>query len=1274
MSGGDAHAGQAHSPSNNPHSVAAPGGGDAAALLSGNGTDSPIVRGGDLTPPGARARDVSLPGVHLLPAQFDEVHALSGIFVSMRLEAGSRLSDRGSRGDCGLLCVAVALMSQGKLPLLDAAAFASPSLRDHHSARSLRALVCAHGRRPETQVAMVARDGVGGGEPVTFAQAMVSSFAAWISRDDAALFGSEALTVGAYLSLMSISADSDTEPPTLGTYLDSGGLLLIADLYLARIVVRLYDSGGVELRSSPQSFLPRQGTQPTTEVRLRCKVDEHFVLEALETPAPRLPSGTAAAPAAPALPDQSAFDACAAEVARLGRVFRAEQEALGRARRLAQGLAVGPPATPPADGVGAQAASASAEAAAEGARQGRAFEAQQRNLRQAHPRTAAAVDAARALAELAASGVTPPSSQIRVLEGNASVTGRSPSAGTGKRRLSVARSSDIDHQTALALHYVGESEHATPERRLRHGASDLAHDLASFLLDETLGPDRGEARPPGASPRPTDDPPPVTGCAICGGVDPMFGGTMSCAHCSQNLCDTCYPPTQHEPCRSALPISRGIELAEHTCERCSQVWLGPSPAETHADCELCADGAAPAGVALLDLQSAPPPGAPPVPLGHWSDSLFADALRRLTVTEAAARFRRFRAISARCDADIASVSAFDQTMACAHESQGGYYRQYIFECLAQEAEVPYDSVCSMLFGYSRRHAQAVVVLGIGAYGTARPAQAFSEQREDTDASAAATAMRGLVEELLGLVDPDAAHWATQELLTRAHEATYPLVHLGRNPAAPHRVFALHADVFFSDGVDGAIARFQTNSEICALVAVPLSSISGEPGEVEVVDVLGHRHRLRGDHHLGATRVKWARSMLAEVAADSPDAPPPPPPPAPRPPAPPRSARTARFAEPPAAPRGGSAAPRGDGADTGDTAVAEPGPSEAAQAELSGFSFPLRSLDDVRRLRRCRFAAPTDLVGFEFTGAMRRALESTGRRALSVDWRTCEAGGMHAVLDVRDVVELGGWERVFLFPPCFQQLRADKDCLQAKIADCRAFWGCAMVLWCFCVTATLLVVEQPDTIVSDFVSLSFLEFRTSCFRDEPDKFVRLLLRNAVLPVPFAADPTARRPVRPYLEYASSDARDRDKSSWLPFANMCYALARVTPVEEPPPEPEDYSKLIELFAAAWHAAGHPVPAGYSDSRAMPPPGARRYQSFRGPGDGRVPLAVVPSLAAPLVRGGAADDASRAPASPPCPPLPTVDVRTATEATVLLVFVSVLLQPLVYGEPHSFHIDHK
>ena len=124
------------------------------------------MRGGEASPPRAPAHDTDLPGVQLRPSQFDEVRALSGIFAKMRPEAGSRLSDRGSHGECGFLCLAFALMTQGKLQFIDAAAYASPTLRDHHLARSLRAPVCAHGRRLTTQTAMVAQDGAGGGESI----------------------------------------------------------------------------------------------------------------------------------------------------------------------------------------------------------------------------------------------------------------------------------------------------------------------------------------------------------------------------------------------------------------------------------------------------------------------------------------------------------------------------------------------------------------------------------------------------------------------------------------------------------------------------------------------------------------------------------------------------------------------------------------------------------------------------------------------------------------------------------------------------------------------------------------------------------------------------------------------------------------------------------------------------------------------------------------------------------------------------------------------------
>ena len=58
---------------------------------------------------------------------------------------------------------------------------------------------------------------------------------------------------------------------------------------------------------------------------------------------PAVPSAAPAAPAAPLPLDQSAYDKIAAEVARRGSVFRAEQEAQSRARLLAQALETMPP-------------------------------------------------------------------------------------------------------------------------------------------------------------------------------------------------------------------------------------------------------------------------------------------------------------------------------------------------------------------------------------------------------------------------------------------------------------------------------------------------------------------------------------------------------------------------------------------------------------------------------------------------------------------------------------------------------------------------------------------------------------------------------------------------------------------------------------------------------------------------------------------------------------------------------------------------------------------
>ena len=76
---------------------------------------------------------------------------------------------------------------------------------------------------------------------------------------------------------------------------------------------------------------------------------------------------------------------------------------------------------------------------------------------------------------------------------------------------------------------------------------------------------------------PSNDPPSVAGCVVCGGVDPMYGGTISCPQCNQNLCPVCFPPTQHQPCCSSsspslemilpsiIPFSSQYPLHFDTC-------------------------------------------------------------------------------------------------------------------------------------------------------------------------------------------------------------------------------------------------------------------------------------------------------------------------------------------------------------------------------------------------------------------------------------------------------------------------------------------------------------------------------------------------------------------------------------------------------------------------------------------------------------------------------------------------------------------------------------
>ncbi|KAL3926769.1 MAG: hypothetical protein SGPRY_003147, partial [Prymnesium sp.] len=301
----------------------------------------------------------------------------------------------------------------------------------------------------------------------------------------------------------------------------------------------------------------------------------------------------------------------------------------------------------------------------------------------------------------------------------------------------------------------------------------------------------------------------------------------------------------------------------------------------------------------------------------------------------------------------------------------------------------------------------------------------------------------------------------------------------------------------------------------------------------------------------------------------------------------------------------------------DRAEAEPSESGGSPM-LAGVTtrFPSRKppISDILTLDTLMASSrrPTVLVGFEFSGAVRRAVEESGRPALSVDFRDAEDGGLHYRGDVRSVLTRYSWEQVFLFPPCFQHLRADTGCLPFKLTDGRCFWAMALVLWCLVTPrAHQVVVEQADTLVYDFIDwmalpdVEVVSFRTSALGDPIDKFVRLFLRNTSLMI--ESHDIRRRPdlSRKVSNFNDPDARDRWRSSWSLLPSTAKAVAQApekSPLPYQPP-PLSYLWIVSVLAFEWCRRGFALPQDFDNADAQPSAeDARLYQLTRGPGDGR------------------------------------------------------------------------
>ena len=307
----------------------------------------------------------------------------------------------------------------------------------------------------------------------------------------------------------------------------------------------------------------------------------------------------------------------------------------------------------------------------------------------------------------------------------------------------------------------------------------------------------------------------------------------------------------------------------------------------------------------------------------------------------------------------------------------------------------------------------------------------------------------------------------------------------------------------------------------------------------------------------------------------------------------------------------------------------------ARAEFTRFKWPLRSKQEMTQLLQCKHICPTDLIGFEFSAAMRSQRERDGAIAISADFRDTLIFGMHICIDVRQLFDITLWEKAFMYPPCFQMLRADCDTLPLKIDDQRTYWAMALHQRSLFVRAKLCCVEQPDSLAQEHYPVPVKEVRTAQFGDSPNKFVRISTVHCTIPgIPSVCD--TRRPDyddRPLItSYPTQEHRDRARSSWASFPNLCKIISGVQYDPSIKLPHTTYLEAAEALAVSWHKKYGRVPQGYLEPNALPPEERRMYQFQRGPGDGRKPISIIPASLAPcrsvirdnalqqgLVRGG-------------------------------------------------------
>ena len=131
---------------------------------------------------------------------------------------------------------------------------------------------------------------------------------------------------------------------------------------------------------------------------------------------------------------------------------------------------------------------------------------------------------------------------------------------------------------------------------------------------------------------------------------------------------------------------------------------------------------------------------------------------------------------------------------------------------------------------------------------------------------------------------------------------------------------------------------------------------------------------------------------------------------------------------------------------------------------------------------------------------------------------------------------------------------------------------------------MTIVEQPEVVAHDFLldlGADFASVRTASLGDAPDKLVRLYSARATVDLQPPSEPPPRPPraERSQFQFADANARDRYRSSWRPFANLCIRVARARPSRAKNRLPATYAEAAERFAVWWHGNGCHSYSGFS-----------------------------------------------------------------------------------------------